>query len=631
VKPTLHVDLETHPFGPGEQAPKPVCVTVAVDRGEPQILLADDADAVLGPWLERAARGEAHIAGAYVAYDMRALLAWRPRLRDRIWDAYQAGSVRCVAVRERLLDIADGKYKETKLDALAKHYLNMELDKSADSYRTKYAGLDGVPVRLWPENAVRYALDDVRSEAGVYYAQDERARGMGYPMSVQADEVCADLALALASAWGMHVSPERSAKLRDKYETEVATLRDSLVRAGLVRIITPERRTLFGEVVPPELKVNDAAVRSRVQASWPKDLELPLTPGGKVSASADTIEDCDDEVLGHYVRYKELDKLLGTFVSALIRAGDLPVHPSYWVLGAESGRVSCSGVPLHQLPRAPGPRECFEPRDGFAYVNCDFSSQEMRTLAEAQLELLGRSKLGERYQRDPDYDPHLEFGAQQFLSVSVEEAARRIEAKDEKASEARQHAKIANFGLPGGMGWRGLIRYARQYGVRWSRAYAEQVIARYMQQWPEMDGFFAYVRSVVGEANYGAFEIYGFRRGACGYTDGSNHQFQHRAARSSKRALWEVTRRCYDPRLLSPLLGSRPWLFFHDEIGVEAPLSRVHEVAVEMERVMVAAMESVCTLVPSRASATVMGRWSKKARKVRGPDGRLIPWMPEAA
>lgn len=631
-RPVLYFDLETHAFGPGVMAAKPVCIAWQVidgDRpvGQPELALASEIDRILGPWLDRAAAGEAIVAAHHTAYDMRSLLAWHKRLEDPIWDAYWANGVGCSQIRERLLHCALGQRHKVALDECAERRLGMKLDKGADSFRTRYGSLDGTPLHLWPAKAREYPLDDVRAGVGVIIHQANQAAAMHYPMGAQYDEARADLVLALAQAWGIGVDREAVERYSAGVRAKMAALSQQLWTAKILRLAAPERRTLFGETVPAEYSTNDTRVRELVKATWPADRlgEVPTTPGGKVAADGDTIEDCEHPDLNAYSEYKALEKLLG-FVSGLAARE----HPSYHVLGANSERTSASGPNIQQLPREPGPRECFVPDPGWALLNCDFNSQEVRTLAQACLEILGRSRMAEKYQADPDWDPHTEFAAGQFLGgISYEEALERVARKDKAAKDGRQTAKIGNFGIPGGMGVNGLIRFARVYGQRWNKGRAQEVQDLYFRQWPEMRGYFNWVRSVVGEGGWGRFDVYGFWRGGCGFTDGANTGFQTRAARASKRALAEVGRRCYDRRMRSPLHGCRPWLFMHDEVGVQAPIVRVAECGPELERVMVDAMQAVIKDVPARASATAMDRWSKNAAQVYGPDGGLAVWSPK--
>ena len=52
----------------------------------------------------------------------------------------------------------------------------------------------------------------------------------------------------------------------------------------------------------------------------------------------------------------------------------------------------------------------------------------------------------------------------QQLGISYEDALARKHDKDVK--HHRQISKVANFGLPGGLGVRGLIGYAHGYGIK---------------------------------------------------------------------------------------------------------------------------------------------------------------------
>jgi hypothetical protein len=76
------------------------------------------------------------------------------------------------------------------------------------------------------------------------------------------------------------------------------------------------------------------------------------------------------------------------------------------------------------------------------------------------------------------------------------------------------------------------------------------------------------------------------------------------------------------------LFGCRPVLFLHDEIGIEAPIGRVHEAGAELARIMRETMVEVATPdLPSGADPIAMMRWSKNAEACYDAAGRLIPWV----
>lgn len=57
------------------------------------------------------------------------------------------------------------------------------------------------------------------------------------------------------------------------------------------------------------------------------------------------------------------------------------VHYDYWQM-VETGRVSCGSPNMQQIPANTKHRSCFEPREGYSFVSCDFSSQELVLIAE---------------------------------------------------------------------------------------------------------------------------------------------------------------------------------------------------------------------------------------------------------
>lgn len=139
----------------------------------------------------------------------------------------------------------------------------------------------------------------------------------------------------------------------------------------------------------------------------------------------------------------------------------------------------------------------------------------------------------------------------------------------------------------------------------------------------------------------------------------ANGFFQGLLADAAKSALRRITRECYDrtvrvPSMAhenstpsayaggpSPLWGSRPILFAHDEIISEHPESMAHDGAMRKSEIMVEELAWYCPdLAPAcKAEPTLMRRWFKGAqpRWARGGDkradasDRLVPWEPKIA
>jgi DNA polymerase I-like protein with 3'-5' exonuclease and polymerase domains len=119
----------------------------------------------------------------------------------------------------------------------------------------------------------------------------------------------------------------------------------------------------------------------------------------------------------------------------------------------------------------------------------------------------------------------------------------------------------------------------------------------------------------------------GLLRKDCTFTAACNCHFQALAAHGAKRAVYRVVRACYAEQD-SPLYGSRPVAFIHDELIVETPTDYIHEAGVELSRLMCETMQSVVPDVRITATPAAMMRWYKSAEAV-WRDGRLVPWEPK--
>ncbi|NIQ90986.1 MAG: hypothetical protein GWM98_04560 [Nitrospinaceae bacterium] len=643
-KPIIAIDVETRLARSGDMAPRIVCMSATNpfdlqgDWIARAILTGEEIRRGLGVILPRAAAGELVIVGHFVAFDFACILANYPELWDLVWEAYHEDGIVCTAIREKLLDIAEGEFmyytdregkkRETNysLEESAARWLGLEMDKGPDSWQTRFAELEGIPVPDWPEEAIEYAEADAVAAHGLYMKQEERAERISHDIPTQYEDSRADFALRLMSVWGIEVDRDRVEKLWRVTVERMEGYADRVVAAGLASRRRPSA-VLWEEEeeLPalPDVKKDLTAVRTRILEHYPGGDPPRTQKTRKIQTGQEVIEACRDQALIDLARFEGLRKTASTYLTKLLRP---IVHASYKGIGAASNRTSCSGPNIQNQPRLPGVRECFRARPGCVFVSCDFDSQEMRTLAQSCVSICGRSRLAQRYQQDRHFDPHLELAAN-LAKIPIEDAAEMLKAGDKEVKRLRQHAKIANFGFPGGMGTDGFVAYARGWGVDMSDQRAKHLRAAWFLQWPEMRTMFDHVRGLA-RANGWAVQtnpLSGFRRAGCGFTDAANGYFQTLAAHASKAALWEVSRRCYADRG-SYLYGSRPVAFVHDEIIIEAPEWAAHKVAEEVETVLIECMERWTPDVPAAASASLMRRWSKRAERVKDRNGRLIPW-----
>lgn len=287
----------------------------------------------------------------------------------------------------------------------------------------------------------------------------------------------------------------------------------------------------------------------------------------------------------------------------------------------------------------------------WVYSFCDYDTAELRALAQVCIWLLGWSDLGDALRGG--LDPHLALAAD-ILGISYEEALARYEAGDSEVAEMRQLCKVANFGYPGGLGPEKFVMYAHGYDAK-LKAIVDLKMSRqlrdaWFRRWREMRKFFACVSAAVGDDGHGALQQFGSRRvrGGCNFTAGANTTFQGLIADGAKRAGWALARECYlgdwmhppegakelelhSNGFPSPLFGSRPVLFMHDEFGLEIPYGNRFAASFAARRqatVQRLAMQSIIPDVPIKCGATMMRRWYKGAKAVQ-VDGVLVPSRPE--
>lgn len=620
------IDTETHTFRRGNMAPKVVCLTVCDASGKTDLFVGEDIERVMASLLKDACLGIVRLTGHSIAYDFACLLHTFPSLWQYTFVAYDADAIVCTAIREKLLDIAIGEFRfHVEEDQEKKHGYDLEdlalrrfgnhLEKGADGWRLRFGELENIPVTEWPTAAVCYAKADATNCFMLYSDQTLRARHRNYSIPTQYDDSRADFALKLMSTWGICVDRNKVDTITKQSFIRLRELGLSLQDTGLATFSEDTTGSLLGGTFVPdsgpilEIHKSNKAIQAAVQKYHPNP---PTTAKGNVRIDADTLAMCNWAPFDDLIEFNGIQKTMSTYLSKL---HDSPIHASFYSIGAESGRTTCANPNLQNQPRLPGVRECFVPRPGMVFLAADFCTQEMRTLAQVCLSILGASRLAERYQDDPNFDPHREF-------------AKALAAgnPDADMNELRQRAKTCNFGYPGGMGAGTFVAYARGYGLKITLQESELLREKWFKTWPEMKKYFNFISTLVGKEKQGVVKlpISGFVRAGVQFTDACNSYFQGLAAHASKRALWETAKACYN-KPDSFLYGSRPVLFVHDEIICEVPEDAGHEAAFELTRIMERAEEHLTPAIPAKAEAALMRCWSKKA-KPKFKNGRLVPW-----
>jgi len=296
-----------------------------------------------------------------------------------------------------------------------------------------------------------------------------------------------------------------------------------------------------------------------------------------------------------------------------------------------SGRTSAFKPNIQNQPRKGGVRECFVPRPGLVYLDADYSIAELCSLSQVLIDLYGESEMANAIKAGREL--HLETAAS-ILGITYDECVKRHGANDQAVKDARQLAKAANFGLPGGLGAETFIEYARvTFGIELTLQEARDLKDLWLSRYPEMTRYFQDNGDACNRGG-GTFTVVQHKSGRiradCTFTSGCNTKFQGLTADGAKLALYEVAKACY-LREESALYGCRPVAFIHDEIIVEAPYNDAFDLdaaAAELSRLMEQSMMRFTPDIPSKATAHAMLRWYKGAEPVYDERGKLIPWEP---
>lgn len=667
-------DTETVLFRPGVMAPELVCVSYASPGQAPEILHADDVRTrpLVRNWLE----SDCILVGHHIVYDLAVLCAKWPELTTLVFDKLDRDEVTDTKIRQQLLDIAAGQFrgylrtfdKEVEVEICAVHgedsctadewecdddrarklcralgrirtelrlvrgarWMPHDYDLDAvyfrasgrhldkNTWRLRYGEFLHVPISEWPDGARQYPLDDAAATLEVFEKQEVHASHI----PDQFRQMRAAWALHLTQVWGLRTNAAGVDKLENETRGALAEIEQGLRDAGLVR--THHKRD--GSPSKQDGTRNIAAARARmVAACAARNKPVRLTDKGQVCLDSDACEASEDELLEDYAELTSLKSVLNKDIPVLRAGTVLPVHTSFGL--AASGRSTSASPNIQNPRRLPGIREAFVPRVDHVYAQADFSGLELHTLAQCCVTLFGHSRLAEVL--NAGFDPHTAFAAD-ILGISYEDAVRRNEAGDSEVDNARQTAKVANFGFPGGLGYEKLTLFARKtYGVHLDVERAKTLKAAWLERWPELREFFDHVSGLV-DADSGeglVQQLFSQRwRGGCHYTAACNTYFQGLGADAAKRALYLVSRACYaQPE--NVLYGSRPVNFVHDEVIMEVlDDEQAHDKAVELGRLMCEGANEYLPDVPARVKPLLARRWSKKSKPVYGARGRLVPW-----
>lgn len=276
-------------------------------------------------------------------------------------------------------------------------------------------------------------------------------------------------------------------------------------------------------------------------------------------------------IIKDILAYRELTKLLGTYIDALPALLDKHnrVHTRYLQVGAATGRMASLDPNLQNIPikseLGRRIRHAFVASKGMALVSFDYSQVELRLAAI----LSGDEGLINIFKEGRDV--HTEVATRVFGTDSPLDAY-----------EQRRRAKVINFGILYGMGVNAL-----QQSLATSRKEAQEFYNHYFETFPRLAEYLEELKGQAAKRGY-TETLFGRRRyfegikSAIPYVRASaermaiNAPLQGTSADIIKLAMIEIDKHYPDILLLQ----------VHDELVFEIKKDKVKELAPHLQKIM---------------------------------------------
>ena len=382
---------------------------------------------------------------------------------------------------------------------------------------------------------------------------------------------------------GVRVDVEMLKRAEEQLSKELATLEQGIyTAAGMTFNVNSPKQV--GEVLFDQLKLDAKAKKSKTgQYSTSEEVLLGLK--GK------------HKVVGMILEYRELKKLISTYISALptyINPETGKIHTTYNQTVTATGRLSSSNPNLQNLPirseRGQLIRQAVIPDEGCLFLSADYSQIELRLMAHFS------------------QDPHMVEAFRSGQDVHAATAAKIFGISIEDVTkEQRRQAKTANFGIIYGISAFGL---AQQLDC--SRSEAKALIDGYFAAFPGVIDYIERQKELARQQGY-AVTLFGRKRylpdivshnatvRSFAERNAVNSPIQGTAADIIKMAMVGISN-----RLKAEGLQAKMIMQVHDELNFNVPANEVDRV----KEIVVSEMQNVVHLtVPLIADCGVGNNW----------------------
>ena len=550
----------------------------------PQVEILEDLGEVQNLWekagaCERAGvslvEGKQEVLGVGLAFEEQK--AWYIPVSGFVTEEYLLGMVKNFFQKELLVGTPDIKSLRKKVDITCRK------------------GIFDLTIAAYLLNPLKseYSYDDVAKEyLGEQFPSREEIFGSGKHIDLSMEE---QEKVAQYGAYQAYVSfaaqkPMTKAleemgmwELFEEIEMPLAFTLDDMEKEGI--LVRAQELKDYGEKLQIRIQELEEKIYEQAGESFninsPKQLGVILfekmgMPGGKktktgYSTAAEVLDKLAPEYpfVADILEYRQLTKLKSTYADGL--AGyiqeDGRIHSSFNQTITATGRISSTEPNLQNIPvrmeLGRMIRKVFVPRDGFVFLDADYSQIELRVLAH----LSGDEMLIQAYREAQDIH---RITASQVFHIPF----------DEVTPLQRRNAKAVNFGIVYGISSFGLSQ-----DLSITRKEATEYIEKYFATYPKIKSYLdgevekakkdGYVTTMFGRRRpVPELKSSNFMQRSFGERVAMNSPIQGTAADIIKIAMIRV-----NEALRKANLRSRLILQVHDELLIETAREELKEVS----------------------------------------------------
>jgi len=346
-------------------------------------------------------------------------------------------------------------------------------------------------------------------------------------------------------------------------------------------------------------RVMDFMLRYRTDPMSPKQvgdlltkrfgLDLPKTEKGNVSTDDKALAEYSlHPVVSELLEIRALKKTIEKLQEIKEKLKGNRVYPEFKQIGAITGRMASMNPNVQNIPR--NLRSIFKAEEGKTFVIADFSQIELRIASE----YVGEERMIQAFMEGKDLH---RYTASVFLG----------KPEDQITKEERQLAKAVNFGLIYGISAKGLVEYAKTYGVDLSLEEAQKIRESFFGYYTAIRAWHERVKKELREFKESrGHTLLGRHYTAHTFPDAVNYPIQGTGA-----DLLKLSVLMFDAELRRENLKANVVNLVHDEVLVECEEHIAERVKELLERAMKHAGKIVLKQVPVEVEVYINKRWEK--------------------